>query len=704
MADEKPIVPDPAYQGIAATSPQPQDVTSPEAQKHYETMFPVHPEATTIDLRHPLAQVADRSMLDLFMGMVGGGEGKTADFIPLPHPEEPFPERHLAPAFPKGTWVMEDGTKLHQESDGMWRDAEHTRGLEFEDANGVPDTRDYTGNKSPASKFPQSKEAYPPKRGPSGGIVAHHGSPHDFEQFDISKIGIGEGSQIAGHGLYFADQEAVAKTYRDLARRGVVPGGWNPLTTPSRAKYAVEGVPMPTNASSHGALDTGTDLEGLLYYLKSSPQSTDSIKFLKERIENRIANHYDMQSKGTAGIDMRAMADFYNQYIKHLDPAHAASVISEPPAGRMYEVELQTDPLKLLDLDMPIVGQSKAVQSLMPGEQPQVPAGIRRLPKDDPRAQAFKQGGFRPEGTPEPDHYWEIVDKHGNSLVDYKYDSPHEALRTAMSERAERDPREWSGGDLQRYLSEQNILGTPSPPDIIDKFGLSGFDPPRASQVLQEAGIPGNRFLDKFSRERREGSHNYVIWDQGIIRILDKYGLAGLATGAGAAGLLGGESQAQAGDIGDQARDDQVLAQQGQKATEQIPYGPIKVQAQRLLPEYNDLGKTRPFGPGEAVQMPDGGMTSEETLTVQMPNGKWSVIPGLWLVNGVPTKVTEDQAVALATRSGLDWPYTFDNQQQADAYAVQREATWEKTPMSLSMTTAQPALWKRRNGTRSSNR
>ena len=47
------------------------------------------------------------------------------------------------------------------------------------------------------------------------GIDAYHGSPHEFEQFDSSKIGTGEGAQAYGHGLYFAEHEPIAKGYRD---------------------------------------------------------------------------------------------------------------------------------------------------------------------------------------------------------------------------------------------------------------------------------------------------------------------------------------------------------------------------------------------------------------------------------------------------------------------------------------------------------
>src|SRR5690606_14870554 len=47
------------------------------------------------------------------------------------------------------------------------------------------------------------------------GIRAYHGSPHDFDRFDMSKIGTGEGAQAYGHGLYFAEAEDVARSYRD---------------------------------------------------------------------------------------------------------------------------------------------------------------------------------------------------------------------------------------------------------------------------------------------------------------------------------------------------------------------------------------------------------------------------------------------------------------------------------------------------------
>lgn len=46
--------------------------------------------------------------------------------------------------------------------------------------------------------------------------IAYHGTQHDFDQFDVGKIGTGEGSQVHGWGLYFAKDRKVSEKYRDV--------------------------------------------------------------------------------------------------------------------------------------------------------------------------------------------------------------------------------------------------------------------------------------------------------------------------------------------------------------------------------------------------------------------------------------------------------------------------------------------------------
>lgn len=44
--------------------------------------------------------------------------------------------------------------------------------------------------------------------------AAWHGSPHDFDEFDLGAIGSGEGNQVHGWGLYFAKDKKVSDLYR----------------------------------------------------------------------------------------------------------------------------------------------------------------------------------------------------------------------------------------------------------------------------------------------------------------------------------------------------------------------------------------------------------------------------------------------------------------------------------------------------------
>ena len=45
---------------------------------------------------------------------------------------------------------------------------------------------------------------------------AWHGSPHDFDEFDLGAIGTGEGNQAHGWGLYFAKDKKVSKLYKEV--------------------------------------------------------------------------------------------------------------------------------------------------------------------------------------------------------------------------------------------------------------------------------------------------------------------------------------------------------------------------------------------------------------------------------------------------------------------------------------------------------
>ena len=87
-------------------------------------------------------------------------------------------------------------------------------------------------------------------------------------------------------------------------------------------------------------------------------------------------------------------------------------------------------------------------------------------------------------------------------------DSPHLTAAAEMS-RAYRNPM--FGGDLLKSP-------TASPEEL--------------SRGLAQRGIPGIRYLDAGSRGAGDGSRNYVVFDDRLITILNKLGIAGLGTSA----------------------------------------------------------------------------------------------------------------------------------------------------------------------------
>ena len=94
-----------------------------------------------------------------------------------------------------------------------------------------------------------------------------------------------------------------------------------------------------------------------------------------------------------------------------------------------------------------------------------------------------------------------------------------------------------------------NIQGIP----VIDQFGQSAsfgsfqdalsqkVGPENAMREFFEAGIPGTKYLDGNSRNSGAGSTNYVIFDDSMIKILEKYGIVGPVAISAAAASKGGQ-------------------------------------------------------------------------------------------------------------------------------------------------------------------
>lgn len=63
------------------------------------------------------------------------------------------------------------------------------------------------------------------------GNVFYHGSPYEFDRFDINRVGSGDGMSKFGYGLYFSDNEQTAMYYaKELSKGSAKVNGFNLYT------------------------------------------------------------------------------------------------------------------------------------------------------------------------------------------------------------------------------------------------------------------------------------------------------------------------------------------------------------------------------------------------------------------------------------------------------------------------------------------
>jgi hypothetical protein len=155
-------------------------------------------------------------------------------------------------------------------------------------------------------------------------IRAYHGSPHDFDRFDMSKVGTGEGAQAFGHGLYFAEKEGVARSYRDALAEPKVGGAlWDDLDWRHWASSELH--------SNKG------DRQAAIQALR-----TDAEKI-------KVSDPGLAQTMRVAAINLEKGLEI-------------------PPfseTGKMYEVALHATPDQFLDWDKPLSGQSPQVRATL---------------------------------------------------------------------------------------------------------------------------------------------------------------------------------------------------------------------------------------------------------------------------------------------------------------------------------------------------
>jgi hypothetical protein len=174
---------------------------------------------------------------------------------------------------------------------------------------------------------------------------AWHGTPYDFERFDIGKIGDGVGDQVHGWGLYFAKDRKISEAYKEVlgADAGAVIVDGVTYKIDEEGDWATAaGQKLIDNEPLEFVLDTFDAMSG-------SKNKESAIKSLKERIAGtkRTANTESYIAKLEEAINIIEKAD-----------------VKYENTSRLLKVEVPENNV-LLDEQKTFINQNKNVQALL---------------------------------------------------------------------------------------------------------------------------------------------------------------------------------------------------------------------------------------------------------------------------------------------------------------------------------------------------
>ncbi len=296
------------------------------------------------------------------------------------------------------------------------------------------------------------------------GIHVYHSSPHDFDRFDLSKIGTGEGAQVYGHGIYAAE---------------------NPKVSGQGGQYWEQ-------------------FRGRL-----PPDEQSATKLLQQ-------HEFD---RAKAADDVQKYIDTMQRYIR--DPANAQDALlpayerglpayrrqlellqSGAPVGpRTYEVNFKAKPEELLDWDKPLAGQPAyqrlrehwdakigdpdiIAQRLSMGEAPtgaKLYQSLTGIGRNQPAASAqLNEAGI--PGIRYLDEGSRVTGPAANNFAAQFGSRPeaHAAAQRSLASASDvRDVRKWEDivADLARPQTHNYVAFDPSKLDIMAKYGVVGGVP-----------------------------------------------------------------------------------------------------------------------------------------------------------------------------------------------------------------------------------
>ena len=365
-------------------------------------------------------------------------------------------------------------------------------------------------------------------------IIAYHGSPHDFDKFQMDKIGTGEGAQAYGHGLYAADLEKTSDFYKNMLKDEQI--------------IHLDGKPLDS-------VYTEDNAENFYEYVaKKFPNATSNET-------DDLYNVLDNLGQGLRSIDdADAMVEFsltpsqMRMYNKIRDDLY----VPEVPEGKTYKVAIKSKLDNLLNYDTKLKDQPVAVQKAFRNIYK------KYIVKNDPmidelmgngaltdsellmmglRPNSSGAGAYRDLGKRLNMHFGPLRDNFDQNFVDSEA-----AMSALLNEQGVSGIRYLDGNSRNTFggklLDIEENNGTFRARIVLDdpvrQTGAGG-----SGRVITKSKMFGTKEeAQKWADNAiNNETKNYVIFDENLLEILAKYGIVG-GVGLAAANEFSSPAQA----------------------------------------------------------------------------------------------------------------------------------------------------------------
>ena len=218
-----------------------------------------------------------------------------------------------------------------------------------------------------------------PQPKPKAGFKAYHGTPYRFDEFDVERIGRGEGAQMYGYGLYFADEADTARGYRrninadkldamnnrmsEIAKelpKYDIPGQYRQYNDPKGFELAAEYDRLMEDRSALREFNItigGRDINDF-YSGLTGARATD-LDYQKAEIIEQIMIDGDMLGVVQRQEEYDAYPEgVYKWFKETIEPNFDAP-------GALYEVGIRADKSELLDWNKPVSEQPPAIRDAL---------------------------------------------------------------------------------------------------------------------------------------------------------------------------------------------------------------------------------------------------------------------------------------------------------------------------------------------------